>query len=92
MAAVSDSIAVGGSPALVLPQGSYQFVCIGNNGSSTAFVKFLPDGSNVTTLTGLPLAPGAGLVLDQDASPVLSHGVWAVCASGESTSISVQAY
>lgn len=92
MAALSTSVSVGSSAAAILPAGRYQFIAIGNNGSSTAFVKFLPDGTDVTTSTGIPLQAGASILVDQDSSPVLSHGVWAICDAGQSTTISIQAY
>jgi hypothetical protein len=94
--AVIGSVSVGASSqATVLSRpvvGGYQFIAIGNVGESTAYLKFFPDGDDVTTTNGIPLAPGASILLDQDDSPIMNNGIYAICASGASTVLGVQAY
>lgn len=90
------SVEVGTTEVQVLsvPEGTpYKFVAVGNNGSSTAYLKLTPDSTPPTALTGIPLPAGASLLCDQDAQKELFNaGVTAVCASGQSTTLSVQAY
>jgi hypothetical protein len=89
------SVSVGTSSTSVLPASSgypYKFVAIGNNGSTTAYLKLTPDATAVTATNGIPLAAGQVLICDQDAQKELfDAGVTAVVASG-STTLSVQAY
>lgn len=91
------SVAVNSSePSVVLPapsSGAYRFVAIGNVGSSTAYLKFTSDATALTTSNGIPLPPGAALVCDQDEErDIFKVAVTAVTASGQSTTVSVQAY
>jgi hypothetical protein len=89
------SVSVGTSSTSVLPPATgyaYKFVAIGNNGSTTAYLKLTPDATAVTASNGIPLAAGQVLICDQDAQKELfDAGVTAVVASG-STTLSVQAY
>lgn len=90
------SVAVGTTAVQILsaPSGNpYKFVAVGNNGSSTAYLKLTPDSTTVTSSNGIPLPSGASLLCDQDMQKELfNSGVTAVCASGQSTTLSVQAY
>jgi hypothetical protein len=90
------SVSVGTAAVQVLsvPSGTpYKFVAVGNTGSDTAYLKLTPDSTPVTSLNGIPLPAGASLLCDQDAQKELFNaGVTAICASGESTTLSVQAY
>lgn len=94
------SSAVDDSPSQVLPppgQGSstlpsYQFIAISNTGSATAFLKFVGDATAVTSSNGIALPAGASMLVDQDDSPIMQNGITAVCASGQSTVVAVQAY
>lgn len=78
---------------LAPPEGKpYGFVAIGNNGSTTAYLKMTPDSTPVTPENGLPLPAGATMLCDQDMQKELFHGrVTAIVANG-STTLSVQAY
>lgn len=70
----------------------YQFVALSNNGNETAFLKIVAGGDPVSATSGIPLAPGAAFVIDQDAQArLLKAGASAVVASG-STTIGVQAF
>lgn len=88
------AISVGSEQATLLAATStgYRFVALANNGSATAYLKFLPDGDAVDSSNGIPLPPGASLMLDQDDSPILGGGIFASCNSPDSTTIAVQAY
>lgn len=95
MAFVATVNVTSSAQVTVLPPpsaGLYQFVAIGNNGSKTAYIKFIPDGGPATPQNGIPLPAGASILLDQDDSPVLNGGIFAICASGDSTTLAVQAY
>jgi hypothetical protein len=90
-----QSFSVGTTAAEVLPAPSgspYKFVAISNVGQETAYIKVVPGGDAVTSLNGIPLAPGAAFVLDQDSQKELfDGGASAITASG-TTTISVQAF
>jgi hypothetical protein len=88
------SVAVGSTQTTVLEPRSpgYRFIAISNNGSDAAYLKLFQDASPVTTSTGIVLQPGAAMLLDQDDSPVLNNGIYAICAETQSTTLAVQAY
>lgn len=92
--ATAAAISVGDTQAQVLPAATlgYRFIAIGNNGSAVAYLKFMPDGGDVTTENGIPLQPSSALVIDQDESPICNNGIFAICSSGASTTLAVQAY
>lgn len=92
--AIVAAISVGSQQVTLLAATStgYRFVALANNGSATAYLKFMPDGGPVTSETGIPIPPGASLMLDQDDSPIIAGGIFAVCNSPDSTTIAVQAY
>jgi hypothetical protein len=95
MAYVSTISVTDSAQVTVLPPptvGMYQFVAVGNNGTNTAYIKFIPEGGDVTPQNGIPLPAGASILLDQDDSPVLNNGIFAICDSGEDTTLAVQAY
>lgn len=89
------TISVTGEPVQILsvpPSGEYQFIALSNNGNATVFLKFTPDSDAVTPTNGVALPPGSSLLIDQDASPILQNGIFGVCASGQSSTVAVQAY
>lgn len=89
------AVAVTDSPVQVLPPpatGTYQFVGLSNNGSQPVYVKFTPDSTAVTASNGIVVPPGAAVLVDQDDSPILQNGIYAVCAAGKSSTVAVQAY
>lgn len=89
------SVTVESSPVQVLgvpPTGTYAFIALSNNGAHTAYLKFTPDSTTLTTANGIAIPAGTAMLVDQDVTPVLQNGISAVCASGETTIISVQAY
>jgi hypothetical protein len=71
---------------------NYQFISIANNGASTVYLKMVPSTVTLTATNGIPLASGAAILLDQDVTPILTGGVSAVCDTGASTTVAVQAY
>ena len=89
------SVEVGTTATTVLagPSGSpYKFVAISNVGSETAYLKVVPGSAAVTITNGIPLAPGAAFVVDQDAQrEMFDAGASAIVGSG-TTTISVQAF
>lgn len=95
MAVVATVSVTHSGQATVLPPpsvGLYQFVAIGNNGEKTAYLKFIPEGGDATPQNGIPLPAGASILLDQDDSPVLNNGIFAVCGGEDTTTLAVQAY
>jgi hypothetical protein len=52
----------------------------------------VPSAVTLTASNGVPLASGASVILDQDVTPILVAGVSAVCDTGATTTIAVQAY
>ena len=82
------------TPTLVVPpsQRSYRFVGLSNNGEKVAYLKFTPDSDAVTSTNGIALPPGAAILVDQDDSPILSSGIYAVCGGSDTTTVAVQAY
>lgn len=90
------SVSVGTTAVQVLaapPASPYKFVALGNNGAKTAYLKFTADTQTVSITNGIPLPAGGSIVCDQDSRRELfDSGVTAVCASGETTTISVQAF
>jgi hypothetical protein len=52
----------------------------------------VPTTSALTTSNGVPLAAGASLLLDQDLTPIFTSGISAICDTGASTTLAVQAY
>jgi hypothetical protein len=90
------SVAVGDTPSQVLPTPGgtpYKFVAIGNVGGKTAYLKLVPDSTQVTVSNGIPLPAGTSIVCDQDSQRELfDGGAYAVTAAGETTTISVQAF
>jgi hypothetical protein len=94
-AVVFTSVSVGTTATSVLAAASgnnYQFIAIANNGSSTAYLKLVPTTSALTASNGVPLAAGASLLLDQDLTPIFTSGISAICDTGASTTLAVQAY
>lgn len=89
------SVEVGTTATTILagPSGSaYKFVAIGNVGSETAYLKVVPGSTAVTVTNGIPLAPGAAFVVDQDAQrEMFDAGASAIVGSG-TTTLSVQAF
>jgi hypothetical protein len=89
------SVSVGTTAVEVLaaPAGKpYQFVAISNNGSQAVYLKVVAGGDEVTSSNGIPLAPGAAFVVDQDAQTrLMKAGVRAIAASGTVT-VGVQAF
>lgn len=89
------SVSVGTSATTVLsvPPGSpYKFVAVGNNGTTSVYVKFTGDTTTVTASNGIPLPGGAAFVCDQDAQRELfDSGLSAITSSG-TTTLSVQAF
>lgn len=95
MATVFTSVSVGSTATAVLAAadgGNYQFIAIANNGAATAYLKLVPTSTALSTSNGVPLAAGASLLLDQDLTPIFTSGISAICASGASTTLAVQAY
>ena len=95
MGLVHTSATVGTSVVTVVPVatgGEYNFIAIANNGASTVYLKMVPSTVTLTASNGVPLASGASLILDQDVTPILVAGVSAVCDTGATTTIAVQAY
>lgn len=95
MATVFTSISVGSTATAVLTaasDGNYQFIAVANNGTATAYLKLIPTSESLTTSNGVPLAGGASLLLDQDLTPIFTSGISAICASGATTTLAVQAY
>jgi hypothetical protein len=95
MALVHTSSTVGTSVVTVVPVaigGEYNFIAIANNGSGTVYLKMVPSTVTLTASNGVPLASGSSLLLDQDVTPILVAGVSAVCDTGATTTIAVQAY
>ena len=74
----------------VLP--AYQFVALCNTGSETAYLKFTADATAVSVTNGIALPAGASILVDQDDSPILANGISAICATGKTTTVAVQAY
>lgn len=89
----SVSVGTAATTILAAPSGAaYKFVAIGNVGAETAYLKVVPGATEVTVTNGIPLAPGAALVVDQDAQRELfDTGASAITGSG-TTTISVQAF
>jgi hypothetical protein len=89
------SVSVGTTAVQILAAPTvnpYKLVAIGNVGSATAYLKFTPDTTAVTSSNGIPLTSATSFVCDQDAQKELfGSGVWAV-STGVGTTISVQAY
>ena len=89
------SVSVGTAATTILagPSGAaYKFVAIGNVGSETAYLKVVPGSTAVTVTNGIPLAPGAAFVVDQDAQrEMFDAGASAIVGSG-TTTLSVQAF
>ena len=89
------SVSVGTTATTILagPAGAaYKFVAIGNVGSETAYLKVVPGSTAVTVTNGIPLAPGAAFVVDQDAQrEMFDAGASAIVGSG-TTTLSVQAF
>lgn len=94
MQLVHTSIAVGDEAVTVIPAAgeNYQFIAISNNGDKAAFLKMVPSAEALTALNGVKLASGSVMLVDQDVTPILVTGVSAICASGDSTTLAVQAY
>lgn len=94
MGLVHTSSAVGTAVVTVVPASSdnYQFIAISNNGSGTVYLKMVPSTVTLTASNGVPLQSGASILLDQDVTPILVSGVSAVCDTGSSTTVAVQAY
>lgn len=93
MESVND-VSVGDSETIVLaalPSG-YRFIAICNNGESVAYLKLFQHDNGVTPSNGIQLAPGSSVMIDQDESPIMLNGVYAVCGPNESTTLAVQAY
>jgi hypothetical protein len=92
---VITSVSVGTTATTILagPSGSpYKFVAISNVGNETAYLKVVPGSAAVTVSNGIPLAPGAAFVCDQDAQrEMFDAGASAIVGSG-TTTISVQAF
>lgn len=82
------------TPTCVVPpsQRSYRFIGLSNNGAKVAYLKLTPDSDAVTSTNGIALPPGAAMLVDQDDSPILQNGVWAVCGGSDTTTLAVQAY
>jgi hypothetical protein len=93
-ALVHSSVSVGTAVVSVVPASpeQYQFVAVSNVGAKTAFLKMVPSGVTLTVTNGISLPAGASLVVDQDVTPILTGGISAVCAAGETTTIAIQAY
>lgn len=89
-ASASEILVPPGQAPAVLP--NYQFIALCNTGSETAYLKFTADATAVSVTNGIALPPGASILVDQDNSPVLQNGVSAICATGKSTTVAVQAY
>jgi|694.fasta_scaffold65264_1 hypothetical protein len=89
-----NSIAVEEAQVTVLAPRSpgYRFIAISNNGSSAAYLMLFQDDSALTTSNGIVLQPGSAILLDQDDSPILNNGIYAICAETQSTTLAVQAY
>lgn len=90
-----SSVTVNDSSTSILaaPSGhAYKMVSIGNVGASTVYLKLVPGTTTVTVTNGIPLAANTSLVCDQDAQKELfDGGVTGICASGQTTTVSVQA-
>lgn len=89
------AVSVTDEPTTVLAppaSGEYQFIALSNNGSAAVYVKFVPDATPLTTENGIVLQPGVTVLLDQDGTPTLQSGIVAKCASGQTTTVAVQAY
>lgn len=91
-----SSSAVGTSAVQILPPptgNAYKFVAIGNVGTKTAYLKLVPDTTAVTITNGIPLPAGTSIVCDQDAQRELfDAGAYAITGTGDTTTISVQAF
>lgn len=91
-----SSHTVGTAAVQILPPPSanaYKFVAIGNPGAKTAYLKLVPDSDAVTTSNGIPLPAGTSIVCDQDAQRELfDGGAYAITGTGDTTTISVQAF
>jgi hypothetical protein len=94
MALVHTSNAVGTAVVTIVPAGgeNYQFVAIANGGPSATYLKMVASTVTLTVSNGIPLQPGAAMIIDQDVTPILTSGVSAICASGATTTVVVQAY
>jgi hypothetical protein len=91
---VHTSRTVGTAITSIVPASgdNYEFIAIANNGSGTAYLKMVPSTVTLTVANGIPLASGASILLDQDVTPILTGGVSAVCDTGATTTLAVQAY
>lgn len=94
MGLVHTSSTVGTAVITIVPASgdNYQFISISNNGSGTVYLKMVPSTVTLTASNGVQLQSGAAILLDQDVTPILVGGVSAVCDSGASTTVAVQAY
>lgn len=94
MGLVYTSSTIGTVVTTVVPASSdnYQFIAIANNGANTVYLKMVPSTVTLTVSNGVPLASGASILLDQDVTPILVSGVSAVCDTGLTTTVAVQAY
>jgi len=91
---VITSVSVGTTETSVLaaPSGApYKFVAISNVGGSTVYIKVVPETTSLTVSNGIPLAPGAAFVVDQDAQRELFDGGVTAITSANTTTVSVQA-
>lgn len=88
----NTTVTTSATEVLEAPTKPFSFVAISNNGSATAYLKVVAGGDAVTTSNGIPLAPGAAFVVDQDQQARLfSAGVTAIVETG-TTVIGVQAH
>lgn len=89
------SVSVGTTATTILagPSGSpYKFVAISNVGNETAYLKVVPGSAAVTVSNGIPLAPGAAFVCDQDAQREMFDAGASAIVAANTTTISVQAF
>lgn len=94
MGLVHASATVGTTVTTVVPASgdNYNFIAVANNGSSTVYLKMVPSTTTLTVTNGIPLPAGSSILLDQDVTPILVSGISALCDSGSTTTVSVQAY
>lgn len=91
------SHSVGTTAVEIIPaitgRSKFSFVAIGNPGAKTAYIKMVPDTAALTISNGIPLPAGTSIVCNAEAQrDLFDRGAYAIAASGETTTVSVQAY
>lgn len=94
MAAIHTSVSVGTAVVSIVPAAgeNYQFIAVSNHGPDAAYLKMVPSTTTLTVSNGVKLAPGGTVLVDQDVTPILVGGISAVCDTGDSAVVAVQAY